>query len=75
MFVTSWHTAGTGADGGGGVVAVTDPGNITVDDDVYAFYLSMNPSQAGNWLRATNYGFTVGELPDTRAIVGYEARK
>lgn len=70
MAIEVTKLAGTGANGVGGGVAWTSPGNVTADDSFVA-QVSLSAGQESEYLYATNFGFSV---PSGATIEGIVAR-
>lgn len=73
-FTTAWKSAGTGADVSGvGTVTWSTPGNITAFDDAYAVGVTAGSGNiTTHWLRATNFGFDIDDIPSGATILGIE---
>ena len=74
MAVTGWKNPGTMAtvDDAGGVLWF-DPNNAKVSNNSYAIALNIPKNNHSDYLRATNFGFTTGDIPSGSAIDGIEA--
>ena len=73
MAVTGWKYAGTIVDDSSvGSYTWTNPGNAGADDNSYAEIDALPPGATSHRLKATNFGFTTGDVPSGKVIDGIE---
>jgi len=72
MAITGWKSPGTCANvDRDGKVAWTNPDNVKVSDNTYAVCDAASMDY-GDWLRCTNFGFTIADVPVGSSVDGIE---